>query len=145
MATVNPYLNFQGNTEEAFKFYSTVFGSEIQTIMRFGEMPGCDGSPISDDEKSKIGHIAMPLGNSILMGTDALESMGQTIRQGNNYYICYNPDSKEDADRIFNALAEGGKVEMAIADTFWGAYWGCVADKFGAQWMINYDTNTAGK
>lgn len=139
MATMNPYLNFQGNTEEAFNFYKSVFGGEFQAVMRFGDMPGCDESPINDEEKGKIMHIALPVGDGMLMGTDALESMGQKISFGNNSYVCISPESREQADKFFNGLADGGKVEMGMSDTFWGAYFGTVADKFGVQWMINFD------
>ncbi len=145
MASVHPYLNFAGNTEEAFNFYKSVFGGEFQAVMRFGETPGCDESPIAENEKDKIAHIALPLGTegTMLMATDSLESMGQKLTVGNNFSITYNPDSKEEADRLFTALGDGGTVIMPIADTFWNAYWGCLTDRFGVNWMINYDTSNA--
>ena len=140
MASFNPYLNFAGNTEEAFNFYKSVFGGEFAGVMRFGDGPGCDEMPIAEADKNKIMHIALPIGNgTMLMATDSLESLGQKLNQGNHFYICISPDSKEDADRLFNGLSEGGKVEMPLNDTFWGAYFGCFADKFGVQWMINYE------
>ncbi len=140
MTTVNPYLNFNGTTEEAFNFYKSVFGGEFQALMRFQDNPDC--GEVSEADKTKIMHIALPVGNgTILMGTDALESMGQKLNVGNNFYICLSPDSKEEADRLFNGLSEGGKVEVPIQDMFWGDYWGSFADKFGVQWMVNYTKN----
>ncbi len=141
MATINPYLNFQGNTEEAFNFYKSVFGGEFSAIMRFKDMPGCDGpdAKISEADDDKIMHISLPIGNgNILMATDALESMGQKLIEGNNYCIHIGVESKEEADKFYNALSDGGKVEMAIADTFWDSYFGMAADKFGVRWMIDY-------
>jgi PhnB protein len=138
MAQLNPYLNFPGNTEEAFNFYKSVFGGEFSAVMRFGETPGCDEMELKEEEKSKIMHISLPIGDSILMATDALESMGQKLEFGNNTHINVSPDSKEDADEFFNGLAEGGTVNMPIQDMFWGDYWGSLTDKFGVNWMVNY-------
>lgn len=140
MTTVNPYLNFNGTTEEAFNFYKSVFGGEFQALMRFSDNAAC--GEVSEDDKNKIMHVALPVGNgTILMGTDALESMGQKLNVGNNFYVCLSPESKEEADRLFNGLSEGGKVEMPIQDMFWGDYWGSFADKFGVQWMVSYNPN----
>jgi len=147
MARFNPYLNFNGNTEEAFNFYKSVFGGEfLGGIMRFKDFqdqPGCEPmSHLSDEDKKKVMHIALPIGNgNMLMATDALESMGQKLAFGNNSYIYIDTDSKEEADKLFNRLSEGGKIEMPMADTFWGAYFGNFADKFGVQWMVSYDTS----
>lgn len=144
MSQFNSYLNFPGNTEEAFNFYKSVFGGEFQAVMRFGEMEGCGEIP--EAEKSKIAHVALPVGNgSMLMGTDSLESMGQKINFGNNYYICITPDSRDDADRLFGSLSGGGKIEMPMTDMPWGGYFGSFTDKFGAQWMLHYDTNGGAK
>lgn len=138
MATVNPYLNFLGNTEEAFNFYKSVFGGEFVAIQRFKETPEADKLPA--DDQDKIMHVALPIGNdTILMGTDALESMGHTIISGNNFSLSIGADSKEEAEKLFQGLAEGGEVEMPLQDTFWGAYFGMAADKFGIKWMVNYD------
>ncbi len=138
MLKVNIYLNFQGNTEEAFNFYKSIFGVEFTSLVRFKDVP-MEGINLPEEDKNKIMHISLPLGNDlILMGTDALECMGQKLIFGNNFSISVHPDSKEEADRLFNALAEGGTIEMPIADQFWGDYFGCVIDKFGVQWMINY-------
>lgn len=139
MATFNPYLNFPGNTEEAFNFYKSVLGGEFQAVMRFGDGPDCDEMKIPDVDKNKIMHIALPIGDgNMLMGTDALESLGQTLTTGNNFYICISPDSREEADRLFAELSDGGKVEMPLQDMFWGDYFGCASDKFGVQWMISF-------
>jgi PhnB protein len=142
MKAINPYINFNGNTEEAFNFYKSVFGGEFAALMRFGEMPGCDevsGNKMSDEDKSKIMHIALPIGDSVLMATDALESMGQKLTEGNNFSISVSADSKEEADQVFTQLSGGGAVEMPIGDTFWGAYFGMCRDKFGINWLVNYD------
>ena len=136
MPTINPYLNFAGNTEEAFNFYKSIFGGEFLTLQRFGDMQD-DKMPAS--VKNKIMHVSLRIGDDILMASDSCEEFGYSVTQGNNFYVCLNPDSREEADRIFNALAEGGKVNMPIQDMFWGAYWGDLKDKFGIQWMINYD------
>ena len=140
MAGVNPYLNFNGNTEEAFNFYKSVFGGEFLAVMRFKDNGECGQIPESD--KDRIMHIALPIGNgNTLMGTDALESLGQKLNFGNNFYICLSPETKEEAERLFNGLSAGGKIEMPLQDMFWGAYYGSFADKFGVQWMVNYDKN----
>jgi len=140
MTSVSPYLNFNGNTEEAFNFYKSVFGGEFLAVMRFKDNPQC--GEMNDADKERIMHIALPIGGgTVLMATDSLESLGQKLTVGNNFYICLSPDSKDEADRLFNGLSDGGKVEVAIQDMFWGAYWGSFADKFGVQWMINYDQN----
>jgi PhnB protein len=140
VASYHPYLNFPGNAEEAFNFYRSVFGGEFSAVMRFIDMGGCDEMQLSEADKGKIAHISLPLDNgTILMASDCLESMGQVVNVGNNTYTCIVPDSREDADRLFNGLSAGGKVEMPMADMPWGAYWGCFADKFGVQWMISHD------
>jgi PhnB protein len=145
MANINPYLNFNGNTEEAFNFYKSVFGGEFATLMRFKDMPDsevCDGMKVAENELDKIMHIALPIGNgNVLMATDALESMGQKLTEGNNFSIALSADSKEHADKIFDGLSEGGKAEMPLADAFWGAYFGMLQDKFGVRWMVSYDAN----
>jgi len=138
MPTINPYLNFAGNTEEAFNFYKSVFGGEFLALQRFKDTPEADKIP--EHERDKIMHVALPIGKgNILMATDALESMGQKLTMGNNFYITIQPESKQEADRFFNSLSAGGKVEMPMRDEFWGAYFGAFRDKFGVQWMINYD------
>ena len=134
MAQINPYLNFPGTTEEAFNFYKSVFGGEFSALQRFGE-----GEQIPGSVKEKIMHVALPIGNgNILMGTDACEEMGFKVTPGNNFYICISPDNKEDADRVFNQLSSGGKVNTPLQDMFWGGYYGDLTDKFGINWMVNY-------
>jgi PhnB protein len=97
---------------------------------------------MTDADKERIMHISLPIGDgAVLMGTDSLESLGQKLTLGNNFYICLSPDTKEEADKLFNGLSAGGKIEMPIQDMFWGAYWGSFTDKFGVQWMINYHKN----
>lgn len=139
MASFHPYLNFEGNTEEAFNFYKSVFGGDFAVLQRFGETPACEGMPAED--ANKIMHVSLPLGNSgtVLMGTDALKSMGHTITKGDNFSISIAAESEEEADRLFNALSAGGKVAQPMQKMFWNAYFGMFTDKFGIQWMINYD------
>ena len=134
MKAINPYLNFAGNTEEAFNFYKSVFGGEFAMLQKFGE-----GNQIPASVKDKVMHVSLPIGNNILMGTDACEEMGFNVTQGNNFYICISPDSKEEADKLFNALAEGGKITMPLAKQFWGAKFGMLTDKYGIGWMLNHE------
>ena len=136
MTTLNPYLNFPGTTEEAFNLYKTIIGGEITMIMRFRDMPD-DKTP--ENEKDKICHISLKFPNgNILMATDTLESMGQKIILGNNFYLSLGVESEAEADRIFKELSPGGKVEMPMEKMFWGDYFGIVQDKFGTQWMVTY-------
>ena len=140
MTGLNPYLNFNGNTEEAFNFYKSVFGGEFTTLQRFKDTPEADKIPAS--EKDKIMHVSLPIGKgNTLMATDAIESMGQKLTVGNNFYISIGADSEEETTELFNALSAGGKVTMPLGKTFWGAYFGMFTDKFGIQWMVNYDYN----
>ncbi len=138
MATINSYLSFMGNTEEAFNFYRSVFGTEfVGGIRRFGDMPDNDALPKED--KEKVMHVGLPIGgSSFLMGTDALESQGQSLIFGNNFYISISPESRAEAKKLFDGLSAGGKVISPLEDTFWGAYFGAFTDKFGVQWMVNY-------
>jgi PhnB protein len=137
MATINPYLNFPGTTEEAFNFYKSVFGGDFVMVQRFGDTP--DGGKMPPEVKNKIMHISLPIGNgNILMATDAIEQMGHHVTAGNNFYICISPESKEEADRLYKGLSAGGKVGTALQDMFWGAYYGDFTDKFGIKWMVNY-------
>ena len=137
MISVNPYLNFNGNTEEVFNFYKSVFGGEFLSLIRFKDIP--DYGKMPEVDKNKLMHIALPLGNGIdLMASDTLESMGQKHIAGNNFSIALHTESKEEADRLFNALSEGGNVELPINDVPWGAYFGMLNDKFGIKWMVNY-------
>jgi PhnB protein len=141
MAKVSTYLNFPRNTEEAFNFYKSVFGTEFDgEINRFSGVPPQEGQPpIAEADKDLVMHVALPiLGGHVLMGTDAPESMGFNVRPGNNVYINLEPDSRAETDRLFKALSEGGSVEMPMQEMFWGDYFGMCTDKFGVQWMFNY-------
>jgi PhnB protein len=137
MIKLNLYLNFAGNAEDAFKFYRSVFGGEFSALVRFKDMP-MEGVKIPKPDENKIMHIGLPMGNDALMASDALESLGQKLIQGNNVYISAQPDSREEASRIFGALSAGGEIEMPIADQPWGDYYGSLKDKFGVMWMVNY-------
>ncbi|MBI4316965.1 MAG: VOC family protein [Chloroflexi bacterium] len=138
MTRVNAYLNFPGNTEEAFNFYKSVFGGEFSAVVRFKDMP-MEGVNVPEKDANKILHIGLPIGTDyMLMASDALESLGQKVVQGNNVNISIHPETKEEADRIFAALSAGGTIEMPIADQPWGDYYGSFRDKFGIQWMVNY-------
>jgi len=138
---VNTYLNFPGNTEEVFNFYKKVFKSEfINGVQRFGDLPSnAEHPPVAESVKNMILHIALPIfGNHLLMGTDAPKEMGFEVIQGNNMHISIEPESREECQRIFNELSEGGKIEMPLDDMFWGAYFGSFSDRYGINWMINY-------
>jgi PhnB protein len=138
MKKVNIYLNFPGNTEDAFNFYRSVFGGEFSAVFRFKDMP-MPGEKLRKEDEDKIMHIALPVGkDDILMASDALGSIGQKLIQGNNIYVSLHPDSRDEADRIFKALSAGGQIEMPIADQPWGDYWGSFKDKFGIPWMVDY-------
>lgn len=145
MATINPYLDFNGNTEEAFNFYKSVFGGEFAALMRWKDMSGskgCEEMKLAENELEKIMHISLPIGNgNVLMASDALESMGHKRTAGNNFSISVNTESKEETEKLFNGLSTGGTVTMPLADSFWGAYFGMCTDKFGIQWLFNYDYN----
>lgn len=141
MARTGTYLNFVRNTEEAFNFYKSVFKTEFAgPINRFSEVPPeKDKPPLSEADKNLVMHVTLPiLGGHLLMGTDAPESMGFKLNQGNNVYISLEPDTKEEAERLFNELSFSGKVEMPFAYMFWGAYFGSFVDKFGVHWMVNF-------
>ena len=139
--TINPYLNFNGNTEEAFNFYKSIFGGEFSAIQRYGEMPTCsEMGEMPENARDKIMHVALPIGEkNILMGTDALESMGQNFTTGDNFSVCISAENRAEADRVFAALATDGKVAMPLADAFWGDYFGMLTDRFGVQWMVNFN------
>lgn len=140
MARVSTYLNFTRNTEEAFNFYKSVFGGDfIGGISRFSDIPPTeDMPPLPEADKHLIMNIALKtIGDHVIMGTDAPESMGFKVTFGNNVYITLEPDTKEETKRLFDALSAGGKVEQELQDMFWGAYYGSCKDKFGVQWMFN--------
>ncbi|WP_276483696.1 VOC family protein [Paraflavitalea pollutisoli] len=136
---VNPYLNFDGNAEEAFRFYQSVFGGEL-SVQKMGQAPGTE--QMSESEKNRAMHVSLPIGNGqCLMASDCVPSAGHVLTVGNNNYISLSPDSREEADRIFNGLTPGGQIEMPMADMFWGDYFGSFADKYGVRWMINYSNH----
>lgn len=140
MASVSTYLNFSRETEAAFNFYRSVFGGEFTgEIMRFGQVPPQEGAPaMAEEDKNLVMHVALPILNGhLLMGTDAPESMGFTVRMGNNSYICLSPDTRVETECLFDALSAGGKIEMELQDMFWGSYYGICADQFGVQWMFD--------
>lgn len=143
MALINPYINFNGNTEEAFHFYKSVFGGEFATIVRFKDMTD-PGIPISEKEANKIMHIALPIGKNVLMGNDVPEAMGRVNENENRSKISISAESKEEADRIFNGLSADGTIEMPIADSPWGSYFGMFRDKYGIEWMVDYDPKYLG-
>jgi PhnB protein len=137
MTQLQPYLNFAGNAEEAFGLYRSVFGGEFSSLVRFEDLP-LEGVEIPPEERDKIMHIALPIGDtSVLMASDVLESLGQELVQGNNVYVAVHPRSREEADRIFNALSESGEVEMPIGPQAWGDYFGSLQDRFGVRWMVD--------
>jgi PhnB protein len=138
MASVSIYLNFSGKTEEAFAFYKEVFGTEYEGgMMRFKDVPS-ESAKVSEVEQNLVMHVTLPiLAGFKLMGTDAPESLGMKVVSGNNTYINLEPDTREEADRLFNALSSGGTIEMPLEDMFWGDYFGSFVDRFGICWMIN--------
>ncbi len=140
MARTSTYLNFARTTEEAFTFYKSVFGTEFaMPIARMGDAPPEPGQPeMSDEDKRLVMNVQLPiLGGHLLMGSDAPESLGQSLNQGNNFYIALDPDTRADADRLFAALSEGGTIEQPIGEMFWGDYYGSFTDRYGIQWIIN--------
>ena len=138
MIKLNPYLNFAGETEKAFEFYKSVFGRDFSSVVRFKDMPKSD-APVTKDNENKIMHIALPVGDQVLMGTDVIGEWANKFVVGTNTYITIFPESKTEADRIFSKLSAGGLVEMPMGDQPWGAYYGSLRDRFGIQWMINYE------
>lgn len=145
MATVSTYLNFNRTTEAAFTFYKQVFGTEfINGISYMGDVPPMEGvPPLPDADRTLVMNVQLPItAGHILMGTDAIESMGTTLVMGDNMHICLQLDSRTEADTLFAALSNGGHVEMPLAEMFWGDYYGSFADKFGVQWMISTSSRT---
>lgn len=140
MSRVSTYLNFNRTTEEAFNFYKSVFGTEfVGEINRLGDVPPQEGQPpLAQEDKNLVMHIQLPiLGGHILMGTDASESMGFKLVEGNNMYIMLEPDTREETEKLYKALSEGGTIEMALQDMFWGDYYASFTDKYGTRWMLN--------
>jgi PhnB protein len=144
MATINPHINFNGNAEEAFIFYKSVFGGEFAKIMRFKDLSSPE-YPVAENEANKIMHIALPIGKNFLMANDIPEIMGRTNENENRSKILISAESKEEADKLFNGLSAGGQVEGQIGDSPWGTYFGCFRDKYGIEWMIDYDPKFNGQ
>lgn len=144
MALINPHINFNGNAEEAFTFYKSVFGGEFAKVMRFKDLAGPE-FPMAENEANKIMHIALPIGKNVLMGNDVPEFMGKTNENENRSKIAISAESKEEADKLFNGLSEGGQVEMPISDSPWGSYFGMFRDKYGIEWMVDFDANYKGQ
>ncbi len=143
MTTVNIYLNFKGNCEEAFRFYQSVLGREFSYISRFKDMPPQDSmGPLSPVDAEKILHISLPISSETsLMGSDTIGEWAESFIEGNNFSVSLGTDSKDEAERIFAGLSEGGHVIMPMNDTFWGAYFGMFTDKFGIHWMVSTEQN----
>jgi PhnB protein len=138
MANINPHINFNGNAEEAFLFYKSVFGGEFSSIVRFKELSSPD-FPVPEKEADKIMHIALPIGNSILMANDVPEIMGRTNENENRSKIVISAESKEEADKLFNGLSVGGQIEMPMDNSPWGSYFGMFRDKYGIEWMVQFE------
>ena len=138
MATINPYINFNGNAEEAFTFYRSVFGGEFTKIMRFKDLSSPE-FPIAENDANKIMHIELPVGKNFLMANDVPEFMGKTNENENRSKIFIHAESREEADKIFNGLSAGGTIEGPIGDSPWGTYFGMFRDKYGIEWMVNFD------
>lgn len=144
MAQINPHINFNGNAEEAFTFYKSIFGGEFVNIMRFKDLASPEFS-VAENEANKIMHIALPIGKNILMANDVPESMGRTNENENRSKISISAESKEEADKLFNGLSEDGTIEMPITDSPWGSYFGMFRDKYGIEWMIDFDPKYKGQ
>ena len=144
MPLINPHINFNGNAEEAFTFYKSVFGGDFTTIILFKEMSSPE-HPISEHEANKVMHIALPIGQNILMGNDVPESMGQVNEAENRSKISISAESREEADKLFNGLSAGGSIEVPMNDSPWGSYFGMFRDKYGIEWMVDFDPKYKGK
>lgn len=139
MAVINPHINFNGNAEEAFTFYKSVFGGEFTKVVRFKDLANED-FPVSEKEETKITHIALPIGKSnMLMGNDVPEFMGKVNEKENRSKISISTESKEEADKLFNGLSAGGEIEMPVSDSPWGTYFGMFRDKYGIEWIVEFE------
>ncbi|GAB2805851.1 VOC family protein [Ferruginibacter profundus] len=138
MPLINPHINFNGNAEEAFTFYKSVFGGAFAKIIRFKEIASAE-FPVSEKEENKIMHIALPIGGNMLMGNDVPEIMGKTNENENRSKIVISAASKAEADKLFNGLSAGGQIEGPIGDSPWGTYFGCFRDKYGIEWIVEFD------
>lgn len=137
MALINPHINFNGNAEEAFQFYQSVFGGTLSNIIRFKDLAGPE-FPAGGEEADKIMHIALPIGENLLMGNDVPQFMGRVNENENRSKISVSAQSREEADRIFNGLSAGGSIEVPMNDSPWGSYFGMFRDKYGIEWMVDF-------
>jgi PhnB protein len=144
MAQINPHVNFNGNAEEAFNFYKSVFGGEFAKIMRFKDLASAE-FPVAENEANKIMHIALPIGKNILMANDVPEILGRVNENENRSKISISAESREEADNLYNGLSVGGTIEMPISDSPWGSYFGMFRDKYGIEWMIDFDAKYKGE
>ena len=144
MALINPHINFNGNAEEAFNFYKSVFGGEFAKIIRFKDISSPE-FPVSEKEANKIMHIALPIGKNILMANDVPESMGQVNENENRSKIFISTESREEADKLFSGLSAGGNIEYPMGDSPWDSYFGMFRDKFGIEWMVDFDPKFNGQ
>lgn len=138
MALINPHINFNGNAEEAFNFYRSVFGGEFTKIVRLKDLSGPE-FPVAEHDANKIMHIALPIGQNMLMANDVPESMGRVNERENRSKIMISAESREEADRLFNGLSADGEVEVPMNDSPWGSYFGMFRDKFGIEWMVDFN------
>jgi len=138
MALINPHINFNGNAEEAFNFYKSVFGGEFSLIIRFKDMSSPE-NPVSESEANKIMHIALPIGKNVLMANDVPEILGKVNENENRSKISIHAESRQEADKLFNGLSVGGNIEVPITDSPWGSYFGMFRDKYGIEWMVDFD------
>ncbi len=144
MAIINPWINFNGNAEEAFIFYKSIFGGEFAKIIRFKDISSPE-HPVAEKDANKIMHIALPIGKNILMANDVPESMGRVNEDENRSKISISAESREEADKLFSGLSAGGNIEAPIGDSPWGSYFGMFRDKFGIEWMVDFDPKYNGK
>ena len=144
MALINPHMNFNGNAEEAFNFYRSVFGGKFAKIIRLKDLAGPE-FPVSENDAQKMMHISLPIGKNILIGNDVPEGMGRVSENENRSKIFINAESREEADKLFNGLSAGGTIEGDIGDSPWGSYFGCFRDKYGIEWIVEFDRKYNGK
>lgn len=144
MALINPHINFNGNAEEAFTFYKSVFGGEFAKVMRFKDLSSPE-FPVAEKEENKIMHIALPIGKNILMGNDVPEFMGKVNENENRSKIAISAESLEEGEKLFSGLSVGGTIEMPFAESPWGSYFGMFRDKFGIEWMVDFDPKYKGQ
>jgi len=144
MALINPHINFNGNAEEAFNFYKSIFGGEFAMIIRLKDLSSPE-FPVDEKDVNKIMHIALPIGKNVLMANDVPESMGRVNENENRSKISISAESKEEADKLFSGLSAGGSIEVPIGDSPWGSHFGMFRDKFGIEWMVDFDPKYNGK